>query len=85
MLATPRLAAGLFLSRKSVERHVSNILAKLGIGKRTELAGALAATLGSSAIIPQGSCAGLVVAWVWDGAPYRRWRARDHRVRIDVV
>ena len=41
--------------------------------------------LGSSAITPQGSCAGLVVAWVWDGAPYRRWRARDHRVRIDVV
>jgi DNA-binding CsgD family transcriptional regulator len=29
-----------------VERHVSNILAKLGIRNRTELAGALAASLG---------------------------------------
>jgi hypothetical protein len=47
--------------------------------------GALAAPLGSSAITPQGSRAGLVVSWVWDGAPYRRWRACDHRVRIDVV
>jgi DNA-binding CsgD family transcriptional regulator len=38
----PEIAAELFLSRKTVERHVSNILAKLGARNRAELATSLA-------------------------------------------
>ena len=34
----PEIATAVFLSRKTVERHVSNILAKLGLRNRAELA-----------------------------------------------
>lgn len=39
----PEVAARLFLSRKTVERHLSNAMAKLGVRNRAELAAAVAA------------------------------------------
>ena len=39
----PSIASSLFLSRKTVERHLSNVFAKLGVKNRVELAGRLAA------------------------------------------
>jgi DNA-binding NarL/FixJ family response regulator len=37
-LSNPDIAAGLFLSRNTVQTHVSRILAKLGARSRTEIA-----------------------------------------------
>jgi DNA-binding NarL/FixJ family response regulator len=40
--SNPEIAERLFLSRKTVERHVSNILGKVGVRNRAELSGVLA-------------------------------------------
>jgi DNA-binding NarL/FixJ family response regulator len=43
----PEIAARLFLSRKTVERHVSNVLGKMGVRNRAELSAVLAAREGT--------------------------------------
>jgi DNA-binding NarL/FixJ family response regulator len=45
----PEIATAVFVSRKTVERHVSNILAKLGVRNRAELAALFADRLDASA------------------------------------
>lgn len=46
--SNPEIARTLFVSRKTVERHVSNILAKFDLRNRTELASTLGASLAES-------------------------------------
>jgi DNA-binding NarL/FixJ family response regulator len=50
--SNPEIAAALFLSRKTVERHVSNIIAKLGVRNRAEVVACMVPRGAGQAAVP---------------------------------
>ena len=50
----PEIADRLFLSRKTIERHVSNVLARTGARNRTDLARLVSRLTSPSGSVPGG-------------------------------